>query len=79
VISSGPYRWMRHPGYAGGLLTYLVTPLLLDSYWLYLPIICLVILIILRTYLEDRYLQAELEGYREYARQVRYRLLPGVW
>jgi protein-S-isoprenylcysteine O-methyltransferase Ste14 len=79
VISSGPYHWIRHPGYAGGLLTYLVTPLLLDSYWLYLPIVCLVILVIVRTYLEDRYLQIELEGYREYAMQVRYRLLPGLW
>jgi protein-S-isoprenylcysteine O-methyltransferase Ste14 len=79
VISRGPYHWMRHPGYAGGLLTYLVTPLLLDSYWLFVPIGCLVILVIVRTYLEDRYLQAELEGYRDYAARVRYRLLPGVW
>jgi protein-S-isoprenylcysteine O-methyltransferase Ste14 len=79
VVSSGPYKWIRHPGYAGGLLTYLVTPLLLDSYWTFLPIGFLVILVITRTYLEDRYLQGALDGYREYAKQVRYRLLPGVW
>ncbi|MFZ2095567.1 MAG: isoprenylcysteine carboxylmethyltransferase family protein [Anaerolineales bacterium] len=79
VVSSGPYKWIRHPGYAGGLLTYLVAPLLLDSYWTFLPIGFLVILVITRTYLEDRYLQGALDGYREYAKQVRYRLLPGVW
>jgi protein-S-isoprenylcysteine O-methyltransferase Ste14 len=79
VVSSGPYRWMRHPGYAGALLTYLATPLFLDSYWAFLPTVFITILLIIRTALEDRFLQDELEGYRDYAGRVRYRLLPGVW
>ncbi len=79
VVSSGPYRWVRHPGYAGALLTYLATPVFLDSSWAYLPTVFIMILLVIRTALEDRFLQDELEGYREYARWVRYRLLPGVW
>ena len=79
VVSSGPYRWMRHPGYAGALLTYLATPLFLDSLWAFLPTAFITIVLVIRTALEDRFLQDELEGYRDYARRVRYRLLPGVW
>ena len=79
VISSGPYRWVRHPGYAGALLTYLVTPFFLDSSWAFLPTVLIVILMIIRTYLEDRFLQYELKGYPDYVQVVRYRLLPGVW
>ncbi len=79
VISSGPYRWVRHPGYAGGLLTYLAAPLLLDAPWACVPTLLVVALTIVRTALEDRTLQAELAGYRAYAGRVRYRLLPGVW
>lgn len=79
VVSSGPYRWVRHPGYAGALLAYLATPLLLDSTWALLPAIFLTVVLIVRTRLEDRTLQAELPGYRDYAQRVRYRLLPGVW
>jgi protein-S-isoprenylcysteine O-methyltransferase Ste14 len=79
VVSSGPYRWMRHPGYAGALLTYLATPLFLDSYWAFLPTVFITILLVIRTALEDRFLQDELEGYCDYAGRVRYRLLPGVW
>jgi protein-S-isoprenylcysteine O-methyltransferase Ste14 len=79
VISSGPYRWMRHPGYAGSLWVYLVTPLFLDSYWTYIPAIFLAVVLVIRTHLEDQCLQEELAGYREYAGRVRYRLLPGVW
>ena len=79
VVSSGPYRWMRHPGYAGALLTYLATPLFLDSLWAFLPAVFITILLVIRTALEDRVLQDELAGYRDYVRRVRYRLLPGVW
>jgi hypothetical protein len=79
VVSSGPYRWMRHPGYAGALLSYLATPLFLDAIWAFLPAGFIAILLIIRTGLEDKTLQAELDGYREYARRVRYRLLPGIW
>lgn len=79
VVSSGPYRWVRHPGYAGGLLTYLATPLLLDAPWAFVPTALVVTLTIIRTALEDRTLQAELAGYRDYAGRVPHRLLPGVW
>ena len=79
VISSGPYRWLRHPGYAGGLLTFLGTPLLLDSSWAFIPTIITIGLYVLRTSLEDRTLQNELPGYAEYARRVKYRLFPGIW
>ncbi len=79
VVSSGPYRWVRHPGYAGALLSYLATPFLLDSWWTLLPVVLTFLVIFIRTRLEDRFLQESLEGYREYAQQVRWRLIPGVW
>lgn len=79
VVSSGPYQWVRHPGYAGGLLSYLAAPLLLNSYWLFLPVLITVGLYVLRTSLEDCFLQENLPGYREYAKQVRFRLMPGIW
>lgn len=79
VVSSGPYRWIRHPGYAGGILTYLATPFFLDSRWALLPALVLTILLCVRTRLEDRTLQDELTGYRDYAHKVRFRLLPGIW
>jgi len=65
VVSSGPYGWVRHPGYAGGLLTYLATPLFLDSLWAYAPVVVLTVVLIVRTSLEDRTLQAQLAGYRQ--------------
>lgn len=79
VISTGPYRWMRHPGYSGAIWTYLATPMFLDSTWAFIPSVLLVILLIVRTSLEDKALQNELEGYREYANRVPYRLFPGIW
>jgi protein-S-isoprenylcysteine O-methyltransferase Ste14 len=79
VIRSGPYRWIRHPGYSGALLTYFATPLLLDSVWGFLPCALLLVILVVRTSLEDRTLQKKLAGYREYAREVRFRLLPGIW
>jgi protein-S-isoprenylcysteine O-methyltransferase Ste14 len=79
VVSTGPYRWVRHPGYAGALLTYLVTPLFLDSSWAFLPVALISIILVIRTRLEDQTLQHELTGYRKYIRRVRYRLIPGIW
>ena len=79
VINSGPYAVMRHPGYSGALLTYLSTPILLESWWAFLPAVFLLVVLVLRTFLEDRFLQENLPGYKEYAARVRYRLLPGVW
>jgi len=79
VVSSGPYRWARHPGYAGALLNYLATPLFLDAIWAFVPVVFLTIVLIIRTNLEDQTLQNELPGYQEYAGRVRWRLLPGIW
>lgn len=79
VITTGPYRFIRHPGYAGALWVYLATPILFDSLWAFIPSLLLFGVIILRTWLEDRTLQHELPGYREYAQRTRYRLLPGIW
>jgi protein-S-isoprenylcysteine O-methyltransferase Ste14 len=79
VVTGGPYRLIRHPGYAGGLLGFIFIPLLLDSLWAYLPAGLLAAVMFIRTSLEDRTLQAELPGYAEYAKQTRYRLIPGIW
>ncbi len=79
VVSSGPYRYLRHPGYAGSLWVYLLTPILLDSIWAWIPDLLLIGLLIVRTALEDKTLQAELPGYAEYAQHTKYRLMPGVW
>ncbi len=79
VVSTGPYRIVRHPGYAGGLFGYLFIPLLFDSLWAWLPTILLAVVLVVRTALEDKTLQAELPGYREFARKTKYRLIPGIW
>jgi protein-S-isoprenylcysteine O-methyltransferase Ste14 len=79
VATGGPYHYVRHPGYAGAVLTLVLVPLLLAS-WPALVIGSVdAILFILRTSMEDRTLQAELPGYAAYARQVPYRLVPGIW
>lgn len=79
VISSGPYALIRHPGYAGVLLSHLVLPLALGSLWALLPGIIGIIFFVLRTSREDNTLQEQLDGYREYQARVRWRLIPGVW
>ena len=79
VVSSGPYRLIRHPGYAGGLLGYVLIPVLLDSLWAFIPAGLLAAVMVVRTALEDRTLQAELPGYAAYAQKTRCRLIPGGW
>jgi protein-S-isoprenylcysteine O-methyltransferase Ste14 len=79
VSKQGPYRTVRHPAYAGMIVFEPAMSILLDSWWALIPAGLCSILIIVRTALEDRTLLAELAGYGNYARQVRYRLLPGVW
>jgi protein-S-isoprenylcysteine O-methyltransferase Ste14 len=79
VATDGPYRYVRHPGYSGWLVCNIVPPLILDSLWAFIPAVLTVSIILVRTAAEDRTLQEELPGYAEYAQQVRYRLLPGVW
>ncbi len=79
VVSSGPYRFVRHPGYVGFSAFTLVTPLILNSRWAFVPAVATVAVTVLRTALEDRTLQRELDGYDDYARRVRYKLMPAIW
>jgi protein-S-isoprenylcysteine O-methyltransferase Ste14 len=79
VITTGPYRYVRHPMYVGTIFFGLCIPLFLGSWWAFIPCGLIVVIFIVRTALEDRTLQEELSGYAEYAQRVRYRLLPGVW
>ena len=79
VVSVGPYRYVRHPGYAGWILMAAALPLILGSLWALVPVSVAVAGMVVRTALEDRMLRADLEGYEEYAGRVRYRLLPGIW
>ena len=79
VIQAGPYKYVRHPGYIGGILMAISTALVLGSLWALIPAGIVAILLIIRTYLEDTTLQKELPGYAQYVKKVRYRLLPGAW
>ena len=79
VISSGPYRYVRHPAYVGMILVVLGAPIMLSSWWALVPGVISALLVIARTKLEDQTLQTELPGYADYARRVRYRLVPGLW
>jgi protein-S-isoprenylcysteine O-methyltransferase Ste14 len=79
VVTGGPYRYVRHPAYAGAILYELAVSFLLASWPALLVSSLSALLLVLRTALEDRTLQAELTGYADYARRVRYRLLPGIW
>ncbi len=79
VQTGGPYRFLRHPGYFSLLCSYITIPIALGSFWACIPAALLVVNLFIRTALEDRTLQNELAGYKEYAARVRYRLLPGIW
>ena len=79
VATGEPYRYVRHPGYSGMILFDLALSTLLGSWPAILAGGVCGLLFILRTAIEDRTLQAELAGYAEYARRVRYRLVPGIW
>jgi protein-S-isoprenylcysteine O-methyltransferase Ste14 len=79
VATQGPYQIVRHPGYVGAILFQLGTPLILGSLWALMPAVLTVGVTVIRTALEDRTLQAELDGYKGYAQETRSRLAPGVW
>ncbi|UCD38983.1 MAG: isoprenylcysteine carboxylmethyltransferase family protein, partial [Fidelibacterota bacterium] len=79
VATGGPYRFVRHPGYVGSVLFELAVPIMLGSWWALAIGGLHAVLFVIRTALEDRTLQADLDGYPEYAQKTRYRLLPGVW
>lgn len=79
VISTGPYAFVRHPGYVSAIMVFAGLALALASWWALIPAAWATALLILRTSWEDALLHAELEGYADYARRVRFRLAPGLW
>lgn len=79
VIKTGPYKIIRHPGYLGMVLGALPMPFALGSLISFIPSGLMIVLIIIRTYLEDKTLQKELPGYAEYCNEVKYRLIPFIW
>lgn len=79
VVTTGPYRVVRHPMYVGVIISVFCTPVVLGSFYAIIPGALIAVLFLIRTALEDRTLKEELPGYREYAERVRYRLLPRVW
>lgn len=79
VSSGGPYRYIRHPGYLGMMIYLISTPIILGSFWALIPAIMTVILFMVRTSFEDNTLKNKLDGYKEYAERVKFRLISGVW
>ncbi len=79
VVDTGPYRCVRHPMYSGAIMTLFSLPLALGSLWALIPASLLTVMLLVRTHFEDRMLHAELEGYRDYAKRTRHRIIPGVW
>jgi protein-S-isoprenylcysteine O-methyltransferase Ste14 len=79
VVTTGPYRFVRHPFYISIIITSLLYPLAVGSLWAFVPEVAICALFVARTAAEDRTLQVELAGYADYARETRYRLVPGVW
>lgn len=79
TVSEGPYRFVRHPGYVGWIVSGVALPLMLGSVWALIPAVLAAVALVIRTAFEDRTLQEELDGYTDYAQRVRYRLVPGIW
>ena len=79
VVDTGPYRYVRHPMYSGAIMMLFSLPLALGSLWALIPALLLTIMLLVRTHYEDGMLHAELEGYQDYAKRTRYRIIPGVW
>lgn len=79
VVKDGPYKYIRHPGYSGAILWLLSVPLILGSVYAFIPAVVAILLLLLRTYLEDKTLTNELAGYEEYTGEVKYRLIREVW
>ena len=79
VISTGPYAWVRHPMYTIIIVLLFAVPVALGSRYALILAVLLTLLLIVRTYFEDRTLHEELDGYAEYAQKTPYRLIPGIW
>ncbi len=79
VVSTGPYAFIRHPGYASAVFGAMACPLVLRSVWVIVPVAAVTFLFIGRIVMEERALRTGLAGYDEYTQKTRYRLLPGIW
>ncbi len=79
VVKTGPYRFVRHPGYVGMLSGAFAMPLAFGSFWALIPATFMAVVVILRTWFEDKTLREELEGYKAYCQEVKYRLIPYLW
>lgn len=79
VITTGPYALVRHPMYVAVIILVFAVPVALGSRYALIPAAMLVVILLVRTALEDRTLHAELPGYPAYAQKTRFRLIPGVW
>ena len=79
AVSTGPYRFVRHPGYAGSSLSSVGIPLMLGSWWGLLPALLAIATLVVRITLEERVLREELPGYTSYTQRIRWRLVPGIW
>ena len=79
VVSSGPYRYVRHPSYAGALIASLALPFMLEAMWTLVPALAIVIALIIRTALEDKMLMKEMDGYAAYSAKTPWRLFPAIW
>ena len=79
VCKDGPYKYVRHPGYVGGFLFTITVGLVLGSWYASIPQVIAALMLVWRTAREDRTLQTELPGYAEFAKETRYRLVPGLW
>lgn len=79
VATTGPYKYVRHPGYVGFIIMTLATPVSLGSLYALTMAILVCVVFVIRTELEDKTLTAELKGYEEYSKQVKYKLIPFLW
>jgi protein-S-isoprenylcysteine O-methyltransferase Ste14 len=79
VITTGPYKFVRHPMYISAMILMIALPIALGSLYALIPMAFIIVFIIVRTHLEDKTLHRELEGYVEYAQKTKYRMLPGIW
>jgi protein-S-isoprenylcysteine O-methyltransferase Ste14 len=79
VCETGLYQFVRHPAYLGSIIQTIGFPLFFGSLWSLIPISLSIILLIVRTHLEDKTLRNELKGYESYCNKTRYRIIPYVW
>jgi protein-S-isoprenylcysteine O-methyltransferase Ste14 len=79
ICTTGPYRYIRHPGYFSAIFQWLCYPLILGSWFSFIPALIYISCIIIRTYYEDKTLKIELKGYEEYSKMTKYRLFPYLW